>query len=287
MDMKTTRAPYQQRVKLEEEISTIIKSIPEIDINQPVCPFCNAPQPIIIPNAGTNDHGLRKYCDCMEMQDYLKQNHKLRELKEQLKIAQQREDFQRKWAEKMFEESGVGKRFLTASFEYFERQRMPKAYDIALGFAESFDKNDGEGLLFTGDVGTGKTHLAAAIATKIIRKNSATVEFVSYTEVLTDIKAAFSNHSEEAYLLEERMRKADLLVIDDLGKEKPSPFTNELFYRVVNVRYKDKLPMIITSNYGVESLSERLNYSVFSRLVAICRVIEMRGIDYRMKDYLC
>ena len=45
--------------------------------------------------------------------------------------------------------------------------------------------------------------------------------------------------------------------------------------------------MIITSNYGVESLSERLDYSVFSRLVAICKVVEMCGIDYRMKDYLC
>jgi DNA replication protein DnaC len=223
----------------------------------------------------------------MKMQDYLKQNHKLRELKEQLRIAQQREDFQRKRAEKMLEESGIGKRFLTANFENFERQRMPKAYDIALGFAEDFDKNDGEGLLFTGDVGTGKTHLAAAIANKIIRKYSATVEFVSYVEVLADIRAAFSNHSEEAYLLEERMRKADLLVIDDLGKEKPSPFTNELFYRVVNGRYKDRLPMIITSNYGVESLSERLDYPVFSRLVAMCKAVEMSGIDYRMKDYLC
>ena len=60
-----------------------------------------------------------------------------------------------------------------------------------------------------------------------------------------------------------------------------------LEYRVVNERYKDKLPIIITSNYGVESLSERLDYSAFSRLAAICDVVEMRGIDYRMKDYLC
>lgn len=265
----------------------MINSLPEVDINQPVCPFCNAPQPSILPYAGSSDHRLHKYCSCTQMQDYLKQNHKLTELKEQLLIAQRRDDFQKKRAEKLFEESGVGKRFLTADFENFERQRMPKAYDIALGFAESFDKNDGEGLIFTGDVGTGKTHLAAAIAAEIIRKYSATVEFVSYTEVLTDMKAAFSNHSDEAYMLEERMRKADLLVIDDLGKEKPSPFTNELFYRVVNGRYKDKLPMIITSNHGVGSLSERLDYSVFSRLVAMCKVVEMRGIDYRMKDYLC
>ena len=77
------------------------------------------------------------------------------------------------------------------------------------------------------------------------------------------------------------------IVIDDLGKERPSPFTNELFYRVVNGRYKNRLPMIITSNYGVESLSERLDSPVFSRLVDTCKVVEMCGIDYRMKDYLC
>ena len=263
-----------------------MNSFPEVDINQSECPFCSRPQPFI-PGVGSSKNGLRMRCDCIQMQEYLKQNRKLNELKEQLMIVQQREDFQRKRAEKMFVEGGVGKRFLTATFENFERKRMPKAYDIALGFAEKFDQNDGEGLIFTGDVGTGKTHLAAAIAAKIIRNNSATVEFVSYVEVLTNIKAAFSNHSEEAYMLEERMRKTDLLVIDDLGKEKPSPFTNELFYRVVNGRYKDRLPMIITSNYGVESLSERLDYPVFSRLVAMCKVVEMRGIDYRMKDYLC
>jgi DNA replication protein DnaC len=240
-----------------------------------------------MPGVGSSENGLRIRCNCIQMQEYLKQNQKLNELKEQLMIVQQREEFQRKRAEKMFVEGGIGKRFLAATFENYERKRMPKAYDIALGFAEKFDQNDGEGLLFTGDVGTGKTHLAAAIANKIIRKYSASVEFVSYTEVLTDIRAAFSNHSEEAYLLEERMRKSDLLVIDDLGKEKPSPFTNELFYRVVNGRYKDKLPMIITSNHGVETLSERLDYAVFSRLVAMCRAVEMRGIDYRMKDYLC
>ena len=163
---------------------------------------------------------------------------------------------------------------------------MPKAYDIALGYVETFDKNDGEGLLFTGDVGTGKTHLAAAIAAEIIRKYLATVEFVSYTEALATMRAAFSESNNNDIILEERMRKADLLVIDDLGKENLSAFTKNVLYRVVNGRYKDKLPLIITSNYGIESLSERLDYGTFSRIVDLCKVVEMRGIDYRMKDYL-
>ena len=221
------------------------------------------------------------------MQEYLRQKRQFSELEEQLMIAQQRDDFRKKRAWKMYEESGVGKRFLTANFENYERERMPKAYDIALGYAETFDKNDGEGLLFTGDVGTGKTHLAAAIAAEIIRKYAATVEFVSYTEALATMRAAFSESNNNDKILEERMMKADLLVIDDLGKENLSAFTKNVLYRVVNGRYKEKLPLIITSNYGIKSLSERLDYGTFSRIVDGCKVVEMRGIDYRMKDYLC
>ena len=221
------------------------------------------------------------------MQEYLRQKRQFSELEEQLMIAQQRDDFRKKRAWKMYEESGVGKRFLTANFENYERERMPKAYDIALGYAETFDKNDGEGLLFTGDVGTGKTHLAAAISAEIIRKYAATVEFVSYTEALATMRAAFSESNNNDKILEERMVKADLLVIDDLGKENLSAFTKNVLYRVVNGRYKEKLPLIITSNYGIKSLSERLDYGTFSRIVDGCKVVEMRGIDYRMKDYLC
>ena len=286
MENKTTRTPYQQRIRLESQISTLISSLPEVDINQPVCPFCNAQQKITIPHAGTSDQGIRKHCDCTQMQEYLRQKRQLSELEEQLMIMQQRDDFRKKRAWKMYEESGVGKRFLTASFENYERERMPEAYDIARRFAETFDKNDGEGLLFTGDVGTGKTHLAAAISAEIIRKYAATVEFVSYTEALATMRAAFSESNNNDQILEERMRKADLLVIDDLGKENLSAFTKNVLYRVVNGRYKDKLPLIITSNYGIESLSERLDYGTFSRIVDLCKVVEMRGIDYRMKDYL-
>lgn len=287
MENKTTRAPYQQRIRLESQISTLISSLPEVDINQPVCPFCNAQQKVAIPHAGASDQGIRKHCDCTQMQEYLRQKRQFSELEEQLMIAQQRDDFRKKRAWKMYEESGVGKRFLTANFENYERERMPKAYDIALGYAETFDKNDGEGLLFTGDVGTGKTHLAAAISAEIIRKYAATVEFVSYTEALATMRAAFSESNNNDKILEERMVKADLLVIDDLGKENLSAFTKNVLYRVVNGRYKEKLPLIITSNYGIKSLSERLDYGTFSRIVDGCKVVEMRGIDYRMKDYLC
>ena len=55
-----------------------------------------------MPGVGSSENGLRIRCDCIQMREYLKQNQKLNELKEQLMIAQQREDFQGKRAEKMF-----------------------------------------------------------------------------------------------------------------------------------------------------------------------------------------
>jgi DNA replication protein DnaC len=161
-----------------------------------------------------------------------------------------------------------------------------KAYDIAKGYADNFHNNNGEGIIFTGGVGTGKTHLAAAICKEVTYKYSTTVEFVSYVQLLADIRAAFSGNKNIGEI-EEKMMKTGLLVIDDLGKEKQSQFSNETLYRVVNERYKNELPVIITTNWPLETLSERLDYAVFSRLIGTCKVVEMSGSDYRMRDFLC
>ena len=77
---------------LEEEISTIQKSQNTVDINQPECPFCSGPQPFI-PGVGSSENGLRIRCDCMQMQEYLKQNRKLNELKEAGKLRIEGKDY--------------------------------------------------------------------------------------------------------------------------------------------------------------------------------------------------
>ena len=140
-------------------------------------------------------------------------------------------------------------------------------------------------MIFTGGVGTGKTHLAASIASHIINKYSVTVEFVSYVDILADIRAAFSNNTGYEAKIEARLCEAPLLIIDDLGKEKQSKFTEGLLYRVVNKRYNHNLPLIITTNLSLPELEERLDYAVFSRIVELCKAVDMRGRDYRMKDF--
>ena len=172
------------------------------------------------------------------MQDHIIQVKEMNELEDKLISLDDNLLILRKKSEKMLCESGIGKRFLNASFDNFDREWMPKAYDIAKEYVESFHSNDGKGLIFTGGVGTGKTHLAAAICREVICKYSTTVEFVSYVQLLADIRAAFSDNKNIGEI-EEKMMRTGLLVIDDLGKEKQSQFSNETLYRVVNERYKN------------------------------------------------
>lgn len=267
------------------EISILEKSIPQIDVNQSVCPFCNEPQRALKGVRGSNKT-MFALCECMGMRNYRDLKNKLSVYEEQLLIVNRRIESNREYAARLLKESGIGKRYYNLGFESYDRDLMPKAYDTALKFAEDFLNNKGNGLILTGDVGTGKTHLATAIANHVIKCYGVAVYFVNYVELLAEMRAAFSTNTGNVAKIEANMCESALLIIDDLGKEKQSMFTNELLYRVVNKRYKERLPLIITSNYGLQDLSYRLDYAVFSRIVGMCKAVDMRGNDYRVKEYL-
>lgn len=267
------------------EISILEKSIPQIDVNQSVCPFCNEPQIALKGMRGSNKT-MFALCECMGMRNYRDLKNKLSVYEEQLLIINRRIESNREYAARLLKESGIGKRYYNLGFESYDRDLMPKAYDTVLKFAEDFLNNKGNGLILTGDVGTGKTHLATAIANHVIKCYGVAVYFVNYVELLAEMRAAFSTNTGNVAKIEANMCESALLIIDDLGKEKQSMFTNELLYRVVNKRYKERLPLIITSNYGLQDLSYRLDYAVFSRIVGMCKAVDMRGNDYRVKEYL-
>ena len=83
----------------------------------------------------------------------------------------------------------------------------------------------------------------------------------------------------------------DLLIIDDLGKEKPSEWGLEKLFTIVNSRYENNLPVIITTNYNQNSLVERLSFngeietakSIISRLYEMCYLVKIDDIDHRIK----
>ena len=137
-------------------------------------------------------------------------------------------------------------------------------------------------LVLRGGYGSGKTHLAAAIANARIDSGKP-VMFVNAPDLLDHLRATFSPASSVSYdVLFERVRNTPLLIVDDLGAESSTPWAQEKMYQMFNHRYNAKLPTVITTNTGLELLEPRLR----SRLVDmdLSRTIEIDAPDYRRAD---
>ena len=140
------------------------------------------------------------------------------------------------------------------------RKRFPKDLEISKKGSELLNATQifkftikfqvGKGLLFTGPVGTGKTHLAAAIANQLIDQLYS-VAFGNVTDIITLIKSTYSKDSQltEAELIRAFTDDTDIFIIDDLGKEHSSPNTSTVLYQIINRLWSK--PIIVTTNFFV------------------------------------
>ena len=124
--------------------------------------------------------------------------------------------------ERLLGMSGIKKRFQQRTFANFIRDTSERrrCYDTAKAYADSFPQRaeHGEGLYIEGTYGTGKTHIAAAIALQLI---GCGVPVVCKTsgDLLADIKEAFDSGDATEYEILKAYKTVDLLIVDDLGKE--------------------------------------------------------------------
>jgi DNA replication protein DnaC len=173
-------------------------------------------------------------------------------------------------------------------------------------FAEEFPVGSEHGLLLMGPCGAGKTHLAiAALKHAVLRGHSGL--FYDYRELLKEIQDSYNpvNQSTEMSVLEPVL-KTEILVLDDVGSSKPSPWALETVGHVLNTRYNEKRVTILTTNFldsdaapnganqaapsrsmGARSpaledtLTERVGRRIRSRLYEMCRTVEISAPDYR------
>lgn len=160
----------------------------------------------------------------------------------------------------------------------------PKVMKAARNYVENFKtfKADGKGLLLYGNVGTGKTYVAAAIANALVDKGLP-VMVTNFARISNKLQESFDGR--QTYL--DDLNKFDLLVIDDLATERRTEYMQEIIFNVVDARYRSGLPMIITTNLDLETLKNPPNASdnrIFDRILEKCFPIEVKGKSHRRKN---
>ena len=167
----------------------------------------------------------------------------------------------RRWmVERSLTRAGIPKRFRSGFETYDERTAQCAALRRrALTWADAFDPRDpAKGLALTGVTGSGKTHLAAAIARRLVERGCSAV-WANTVELFMRIRSTYgrdSDQSEEDLI--DDLVQPDLLVLDDLGVERPSAWALERLYAILNRRHEDCKAILVTSNYDGKELTERL-----------------------------
>lgn len=232
-------------------------------------------------------------CECKNAQEHWKEYDlkRIRMLEEERKLELMQE-FSRK-VEKIIKNSKMSKRNLSYKFENFEPNTSnKKVFNNLKNYSEKLVNGiEKKGLILVGNNGVGKTHLACSIANKLI-ENGIPVIYGTLINLLAELKNSYEidNSISEMEIIK-LYENVDLLIIDDLGKEKPSEWGLEKLFTIINSRYENNLPVIITTNYNQNSLVQRLSIngeietakSIISRLYEMCYLVKIDDIDHRIK----
>jgi len=130
---------------------------------------------------------------------------------------------------------------------------LEMAFNQARMFAERLDG----WLLLQGDYGTGKTHLAAAIANFAVGMGVPTL-FITVPDLLDSLRFSYDNPEATFEQRFDDIRTAPLLVMDDFGTQNATPWAQEKLFQIINYRYINRLPLVVTTNLMLEEIEGRI-----------------------------
>ncbi len=193
------------------------------------------------------------------------------------------------------------KRFINADMSSID----PQIWELVEGFLT------GDSLYLWGLPGIGKTHLCFALIKEYFRKvpkrirwykeeehaeyeTPPTPHIMTVPDLLAKIKASFGRKEAEIYGGEpqgdlsesqiiEKVQQYKILFLDDLGTEKTTEWALQTIYSIIDYRYREMLQTVITSNLSLNNLSDRTSDRITSRIAEMCKVIELKGKDRRVK----
>lgn len=252
--------------------------MPDVEVSAGVCPDCEGRGWVIEPDGGA---GRARPCGCRR-QDLIPHLVSL---------------------------SGIPSRYSRCTLENFDttnNEQLLRAKSLCQRYIESFVREDGEfcesGLLLIGAAGVGKTHLAVAVLAELTRRYALRGLFADFTSLIHQIQSTFDPTSGESkHEILDPIMEADLLVLDELGAQKPTAWVSDVLYLIMNGRYTRRLPTLFTTNYRLaadaepqggeldkmpaagrrESLSQRIPGRLVSRLYEMAQPIEISAADFR------
>lgn len=153
------------------------------------------------------------------------------------------------------------------SFENFSTSGNPKAEFVtpqevsslqtSKDVSEEFSNSMQGWLLLEGAYGCGKTHLAAAIANSAVHRGIPTL-FITVPDLLDSLRFAYGSQETTFEARFEEIRSADLLVMDDFGTQNATAWAQEKLFQIINFRYINKLPTVITTNLILDEIESRI-----------------------------
>lgn len=180
-------------------------------------------------------------------------------------------EYARSALEKKIGRACIPPRFSSRRFDDYraETEGQKRALRICKAYADSFEENLklGRSILMLGNVGTGKTHLAASVGNQILLETKHSVLYATASQVIRHVKNSFdrdADHTEsDAYAA---FGKPQLLILDEVGVQNATEFELTVMFEVINWRYEEMLPTMVISNRSIEDLPRFLGDRVVDRL---------------------
>ena len=239
-----------------------------------ICGVCGKPKEMRLPPILDEKQGhiVHVLCDCE------KRREREREEQEQRKALAER-------AERLRNECFPNSGFYKVCTFQKDDGRNPFQSSACQRFAETFDRQDPNGLLLWGDVGTGKSFMSSCIANAVIDLGfSALQTDIGY--IVSTMESSFEDRRRNL----DRILGTDLLLIEDLGTQRCTEYMMEHVFTVVDGRYKNGKPMVITTNFTLNRISHARSEDpwcrVFDRILERCFPIEFKGTNRRRENGL-
>lgn len=161
-------------------------------------------------------------------------------------------------------------------------EQMERVLHTCQKYVETF-RASSHSLLFKGGTGLGKTHLSLAIAREVIQKGFGVIYISAQSLAAALEKERFQKFDPEETGTEEQLNTCDLLILDDLGTEFHTAYTDAVLYSIVNTRMLSGKPTIISTNLTLQELEKTYSERFASRITGYYDKLEFLGSDVRVE----